>query len=127
MAQVLLIDDDPNIRELVPEALAMEGHEVRCAAHGAAALKLLESFTPDLILLDMRMPVMDGWQFAAAYRIRPGPRAPVFVFSAARNANEWAAQIGADGVLGKPFDLEDLYHMVGQQAVGIGPTKGATR
>lgn len=118
MTRVLLVDDDASIRELVPAALRAEGHEVRCAADGAAALRELESYTPDVILLDMRMPGMDGWEFSRAYRARPGQRAPVIVFSAARDAREWAAAVQADGVLDKPFELDELYALVQR----FGPT-----
>jgi CheY-like chemotaxis protein len=68
----------------------------------------------DLILLDMRMPVMDGWTFASAYRAAMGPHVPIVVLSAARDAAERAAQIHAEGFLGKPFDLDDLLSMVAQ-------------
>ena len=82
------------------------------AEHGAAALQIVASTTPAVILLDMRMPVMDGWEFAQAYRERPGPRAPIIVFTAARDAAERASEIWADAHLAKPFSLDDLIELV---------------
>ncbi|MBX6343276.1 MAG: response regulator [Thermomicrobiaceae bacterium] len=109
---VLLVDDDQSIRELVDLALTDEGFRVVTAPHGAAALEILRSCAPAVILLDMRMPIMDGWQFARAYRELPGPHAPIVVVTAAREAAERAAQIEADGVLAKPFGLDELVEVV---------------
>lgn len=109
---VLVVEDDEGIREFVETALSDEGYEVMTAPHGAAALGLLEQRPPAIILLDMRMPVMDGWQFAQAYRAQPGPHAPIIVVTAAREATERAAQIGAEGVLPKPFHLAELLEVV---------------
>ena len=112
--RVLVVDDDDTIRELVQMALADEGYDVVSAPHGAAALDLVGQIDPDVILLDMRMPVMDGWEFARQYRERPGPHAPIIVVTAAVDAADRAAQIGADGYLPKPFELDDLLDLVGQ-------------
>jgi two-component system chemotaxis response regulator CheY len=75
---------------------------------------------PDLVLLDMRMPVMDGWAFARAYRELPAPRAPIVVMTAAPDARHRAAEVEADGFVGKPFDLSELV-----SAVRSGLTKEA--
>ena len=111
---VLVVDDDAPIREVVDALLSEEGYEVVTAADGAAALARLRERPPGLILLDLRMPGMDGWAFARAYRRSPGPHAPIVVLTAAREAAERAAQIGADGVLSKPFDLDELLDLVGR-------------
>jgi CheY-like chemotaxis protein len=58
------------------------------------------------------MPVMDGWEFARRYRARPEPHAPIVVLTAARDAADRAAEIQADGHLGKPFDVDDLLTLV---------------
>src|SRR5712692_2484168 len=63
---VLVVDDNPLIGELVREVLESEGYAVEIAANGAEALELLDRGNPRLVLLDMRMPVMNGWEFAAA-------------------------------------------------------------
>jgi two-component system chemotaxis response regulator CheY len=106
--KVLIVDDEAEIRSLIAMALQEEGYEVVVAPHGAAALSLVEREHPDVILLDLRMPVMDGWQFARTYHARPGPHAPIIVITAARSARESARPINAAAVLDKPFDLDDL-------------------
>ena len=64
------------------------------------------------------MPVLDGWEFARRYRAGPGPHAPIVVLTAARDAQAQAGEIGADGYLGKPFNVNELLRLVGQQAGG---------
>src|SRR5688572_24948017 len=110
--RTLVVDDDHDIAELVRLALTDEGYEVVIAPNGSAALEEALASPFDLILLDMRMPMMDGWEFARAYLSRPEPRAPVIVITAARDAAERAAEIKADGHLAKPFSLEELFEVV---------------
>lgn len=69
---------------------------------------------PAVILLDMQMPVMNGWEFAAAYHQRPGPHVPLVVMTAALDATGRAVEIGAADVLGKPFGLRALLDCVGR-------------
>jgi CheY-like chemotaxis protein len=109
---ILVVDDDEGIRSFVEFALDGEGYQVSTAANGAAALEVAGRTPPSLILLDMRMPVMDGWSFARQYRRQPGPHAPIVVITAARDAGERAAEVAADDYLGKPFDLDDLLQVV---------------
>lgn len=116
MARVLVVDDDENIREFVSLALMGEGHDVEVAPNGAIALDVLQSVSPDVILLDMRMPVMDGWQFASRYREIPGRRAQLVVMTAARDAARSASEISADANLAKPFELDELLNLVEQLA-----------
>ena len=75
---VLVVDDEADIRATVSAMLEIEGYEVAEASNGADALVMLEKRRPDLILLDMRMPVLDGWGFAAELR-RRGHRTPIVV------------------------------------------------
>ena len=114
LKRVLVVDDDESIRAVVELALSDGGYEVAEAADGAAALTLIDKTAPDLILLDMQMPTMDGWAFAQVYHQRPGPHAPVIVLTAALDAAARAAEIQAEGYLGKPFELADLYACVKQ-------------
>jgi CheY-like chemotaxis protein len=106
-APILVVDDDESIRQTVSEILEVEGYLVAAAANGEEALERVEQAQPALVLLDMRMPVMDGWGFARALRER-GIKLPILVMTAAQNASSWAEEIGADGYVAKPFDLDDL-------------------
>lgn len=112
--RVLVVDDDAAIRDLVEIVLAGGGYEVRTAEDGAAALELVREVRPDLILLDMRMPVMDGWTFARRYRQQPDSSAPIIVLTAARDAAARSEEIVADGYLAKPFNVTELLALVGQ-------------
>jgi two-component system chemotaxis response regulator CheY len=109
--RVLVVDDDPNIRETVCELLDLEGYRTAQAEDGAQALALLDTYPARLILLDMRMPVMDGWTFARAAHAQ-GITTPIIVMTAAQDASAWAAEIQAQGVLAKPFELDDILHLV---------------
>jgi CheY-like chemotaxis protein len=112
MARVLVVDDDENIREFVSLALLGEGHEVESAQNGAIALEMAHERDPDVILLDMRMPVMDGWQFASNYQKLSHHQARIVVMTAARDAALSGEQIGADANIAKPFELEELLDLV---------------
>ncbi|MBI3969764.1 MAG: response regulator [Chloroflexi bacterium] len=109
---ILIVDDDHILCYVVIQALREEGHTVVAAPNGAAALAAVTHRAPDLILLDLRMPVMDGPEFVRAYRQLPHPRAPIITMTAATDARQWADQIGANGVLPKPFELADLFATV---------------
>ena len=110
-ARVLVVDDDPSILDTVAAILHGEGHQVVTAAGGREALALARTWHPTLVLLDMRMPVMDGWAVARALR-EAGSVVPIVVMTAAENAARWADEIGAAGHLAKPFDLDDLIDCV---------------
>jgi two-component system chemotaxis response regulator CheY len=110
---ILVVDDDPDILEALSEILEAEGFEIRRARNGKEALERLEPDPPKLILLDLMMPVMDGWEFAQRLRQRPGLASiPIIVLSADRNVGSKALDIGAVGHLAKPFELNDLLDMV---------------
>lgn len=108
---VLAVDDDPSILDLMTDILSGEGYRVLAAQNGVEALQVLDSEKPCVVLLDMRMPTMDGWGFASALRDQ-GRRYPVVVVTAAENARAWAQEIGADAYLAKPFQLGDLLRIV---------------
>lgn len=109
--QILVVDDDPSILETVAEALELEGYPVSTASNGAEGLERLWESRASVVLLDMRMPVLDGWGFAQAVKER-GIETQVLVMTAAQNAKVWAEEIGAQGYLSKPFDLLDLLESV---------------
>ena len=81
--KVLIVDDDPGTIEMVSKDLVQEGYDVQVATHGDEALSLIEDSTPDLILLDLMMPVMDGFDFLEEMRARPEVQdTPVIVLTA---------------------------------------------
>jgi CheY-like chemotaxis protein len=110
--RLLVVEDDASIREMIELVLDSEGYEVVTATDGAEALALLGQKRPDLILLDMKMPGMDGWEFARYYAVLPDPKPPIVVVTAAPDAARRAAEIGADGHLAKPFGIDDLLQVV---------------
>lgn len=116
--RVLVVDDDASIRQFIQMALEGRGYEVTTAEDGREALESVRSTPPGVILLDMRMPVMDGWAFTRAYRRTPPPHAPIVVLTAARDAAEYAGEVDADAFLAKPFNLRELLGLVGRLAGG---------
>ena len=105
----MVVDDDESIRELMAEIVAGEGYTVLTAEDGEQALDLATTHDFALIFLDMRMPVMDGWAFARAYRETDGPHAPIVVMTAAQNAREWSDEVGGVQCMAKPFDLAAVF------------------
>lgn len=102
---------------LVAAELEDHGYVVVQAANGLAALDAIDAARPDLILLDMRMPVMDGWRFIVELQRRHGRVSPILVTSAAADARQRALDVGADGWLAKPFDLDELFEAVDRLVV----------
>ncbi len=109
---ILVVEDDETILISIVTLLEDEGFEVVTANNGKEAIDWLGNGIPSLVLLDMKMPVMDGWAFAEIYRTRPGPKAPLVVMTAARDAKNWAMDVGADDYIAKPFDLDHLLDKV---------------
>jgi len=110
--RVLVVDDDEHIVDFLGLALSDEGYEVESAPNGAIALEIVKLRPPGVIILDMWMPVMDGWQFLTNYRALPGPHAPVIALTAAQYDPSRSAGIEADGFLTKPFSLDSLIQLV---------------
>jgi CheY-like chemotaxis protein len=115
MAPILVVEDDADIRETIAAILEMEGYAVELASNGAEAISAIAYRRPRLVLLDMRMPVLDGWGFARVLR-EQGVKVPIIVMTAAQDAGRWAREIGAQGYIAKPFDLTDLLSQVEQFA-----------
>jgi len=90
----------------------MEGYEAFRASNGREALDLVGRGMPDLILLDMKMPVMSGWEFAAGLQKAYAKRAPIVVMTAAEDARDRAREIGAESWISKPFELDELVRAV---------------
>ena len=115
---ILIVDDDLDLVDSVSDLLTMDGrYEAQTAHNGVEALACVERRLPDAILLDMRMPVMNGWDFAKIFRERYGQQAPLIVFTAAESAEQRAREIGAEGCLAKPFDIDDLFHVLAEHTL----------
>lgn len=112
-AQVLVVDDEPAIQRLISALLKTEGYEVRTARDGQEALNLLQDWEPDLIVLDLMMPVMDGRAFRAAQlQLDPATTVPLIVLTAHRTDHGAADGLGAAAVLTKPFEIDELIEAV---------------
>src|SRR5215218_1881023 len=105
--RVLVVDDDRPCRELLCEALEDEGYEVRGATNGRAGLELLHDWRPDLIVLDLLMPDMDGLAFRSEQRGNGFTDIPVLLVLAARDLAAQAEALGLSA-LSKPFQLDEL-------------------
>src|ERR1700730_11956511 len=115
---VLIVDDDPDILQTLGLCLSTEGYRVLMAANGEEALEGLKSERPHVILRDLMMPVMDGWQFVAEMDARGQRGAPLLILSADRAVQGHAGNLRASGHLAKPFDLDELLTKVQQSARG---------
>jgi CheY-like chemotaxis protein len=111
-ARILVVEDDPDLAALEADVLQESGHQVEIASNGREALDAVQRAAPDLILLDMKMPVMGGREFAEEYRRREPKAAPIVVVTAADDAQRRAAEVGASAWMGKPFDPELLVEKV---------------
>jgi two-component system, chemotaxis family, chemotaxis protein CheY len=120
MTRILVVDDDDAIRRLVSEALRDNGYQVREAANGVQALETVSRTPPHLIVLDLMMPVMNGWTFLEECRRTSScAEVPVVVTSAAHDLPRSADRLRAMGVrtcLAKPFDMEGLLALVERYA-----------
>jgi CheY-like chemotaxis protein len=127
---VLVVEDEPSLREVVVDLLRFEGYDVREAANGLAALTLLEGWRPDTIVLDLMMPVMDGWTFAQAAHRRLSPDSvPILIASASPDLSNAARDLRPYGVraaVAKPFDVDVLLaaieHLVARTTIDAWPT-----
>jgi two-component system, OmpR family, response regulator VicR len=110
--RILIVDDDPSIRKFVQANLEARGYEVLTALDGEDAIKVAEKEKPDLIILDIMMPEMDG--FEACWKIRAFTNVPILLLSAreGENDNELCVACGATTYLTKPFILRELLELI---------------
>ncbi|MCV0404204.1 MAG: response regulator [Chloroflexi bacterium] len=114
-ARILVVEDDEILRETLSEVMSDEGHEVRSAADGQAALDTMTHWEPDVILLDVMMPRMDAHEFRRRQRAGAlAGQARVIVVSAARDVASAAERLEADAWLAKPFRLLEVIEAVDQ-------------
>ncbi len=109
---VLVVEDEFDLRSFVELVLEQEGYRVATAANGLEALKQVDKEEPDLILLDIRMPIMDGWQFVAELRAKNEKSIPIVVMTAHYDAQTVAKQLAVKGYLRKPFEIDELLSSV---------------
>lgn len=129
MPSILVVDDEPSMRQFVKLVLQGEGYDVQTAEHGGTALEQIEVHPPDVVLLDLNMPVMDGWALHTELK-RQERKIPVIFMTAGRSAKAEADAHGASGYLAKPFSVDDLLACVarftdghGDQAPDVTPHK----
>ena len=116
-AYVLVVDDDPAIRGLVGDALRDEGFDVDLAAHGKEALEAMRARRPSTVVLDLMMPIMDGFSFIeACHSEQLCDNVPFVVISAVQDALRRIHEVPVHACIAKPFDLDDLVRTVGQFA-----------
>jgi CheY-like chemotaxis protein len=116
---ILAVDDDDDVLQLLDVILSAQGYEVRRADNGRAALDALGRSMPSLILLDLRMPVMSGLEFARELRSRhQAPLPPIVVVTAAADPERQAAEVGAAAWVAKPFDVPRLVEVVARALEG---------
>ena len=117
MSKILVVDDDPSVRDLLADLLALEGHDVHLASSGTEALDAISRDRPDCLLLDIMMPGMSGHEVLASVRREDGgPTLPVVMLSAAAEDDQaWRAWTGGvDYFLPKPFDTDYLLQCLDQ-------------
>jgi CheY-like chemotaxis protein len=115
--RVLVVDDETTIRDLIADALREPGYEVQTASNGVEALALVHRWLPDVIVLDLMMPRLDGTGFTELLRVNPDfAHVPVLLVTAAYGAEAAAQQVGARAWLSKPFELDLLVQKVAQLA-----------
>ena len=109
---VLIVEDDADLREMMAQLLSLEGFQTAAVANGREALEYLHNGdAPDLILLDLMMPVMDGWEFRRKQQADPAlASVPVIVLSALDQTR--AADVNAAAFLKKPLDFDRLIQLV---------------
>jgi CheY-like chemotaxis protein len=113
VASILIVDDDPIIRDVLVEALQDEGYDVVSCRDGQEALEAVAEAVPDLILLDLMMPRVDGWEFRERQLATASLRdVPVIVLTAARGLEEHTATLRPAAAMPKPFNLGTLLRTI---------------
>lgn len=114
---ILVVEDEPYLCDLISDVLQSEGHTTRKAYNGLDALERLRERRPQLIMLDLMMPVMNGWEFIGAMRSNPEwADIPVVVISAVYDGARAQHETGARAVVTKPFDIDQLGDLVAEYA-----------
>lgn len=113
MTRLLVVEDERLIRDLLRDHLRLAGYDVETASNGREGLAILDAWPPDLILLDLHMPEMNGWQFRRQQQKRDDLAAiPVVLITAAANPAIQQEVLSAAGLITKPFDPDEVIDMV---------------
>jgi CheY-like chemotaxis protein len=117
--RVLVVEDYEHMRDILTDVLVEAGYAVETAAHGGEALARAREALPDMILLDLNMPQMNGWELWQALRELPGGQdVKLILLTADESGPAEAARLGAHACLMKPFDLDELLATVQRVASG---------
>lgn len=115
--RILIVEDNLAVRDLLDDVLTDQGYDTDIAGDGQAGVERAKARPPDLVLMDLQLPVLDGVTATWLLRRDPSTRMiPVIAMSADDRLRRMGASIPADGLLPKPFDLDDLLTIVGQSA-----------
>lgn len=104
--RVLVVDDDPRIIRFIRASLMAHGYDVLTASNGEEALEVVKMNTPDIMLLDIRLPVKDGFQ--VLQELRTFSSMPVIAFSANSSVSKQALSLGANDFISKPFTPDEM-------------------
>ena len=110
-SQILVVDDEPQVVWMLQFSLEAEGYQTLSARDGRAALDEVREHHPNVVLLDIMMPVMDGWAFLEELQAIPADERPRVIVVSARSSlrdRAKAAELGADAFVAKPFNVDDL-------------------
>ena len=110
-SQILVVDDEPQVVWMLQFSLEAEGYQTLSARDGRAALDEVREHHPSVVLLDIMMPVMDGWAFLEELQALPAEERPRVIVVSARSSlrdRAKAAELGADAFVAKPFNVDDL-------------------
>ena len=110
-SQILVVDDEPQVVWMLQFSLEAEGYQTLSARDGRAALDEVREHHPSVVLLDIMMPVMDGWAFLEKLQALPADERPRVIVVSARSSlrdRAKAAELGADAFVAKPFNVDDL-------------------
>lgn len=125
--KILVVEDDGNIADLIQIYLEKDGFEVKIAGDGGSAIQMFREYSPDLVLLDVMLPVMDGWQVCSM--IRKTDKTPIIMLTAKEETDDkvHGLELGADDYITKPFEVKELLariHAVLRRTEGEDEHKG---
>ena len=112
LADILVVDPDPDMVDVITAVLEGEGYSCRSAANGQEALEACLRAVPAVVLMDLQLPVMNGWICARWLRARYDNTLAIVIMTTTRYVEEHRAQTTADGVLTKPFALDQLVRVL---------------